>query len=106
VELRRLAVDAETLLRVSDEFAESVRIPAGGHRLAPDGGGALAHLATVVFAVCLAAVVLLVVCLGVLLDTLLVRTVLVPALAFVLGDRFWWPGRIRDTPVEAVTVPA
>lgn len=31
--------------------------------------------------------------LGVLLDTLLVRTVLVPALAFVLGDRFWWPGR-------------
>jgi RND superfamily putative drug exporter len=30
---------------------------------------------------------------GVLLDTLLVRTVLVPALALVLGDRFWWPGR-------------
>uniref|UniRef100_UPI0035A0A7C6 hypothetical protein n=1 Tax=Micromonospora thermarum TaxID=2720024 RepID=UPI0035A0A7C6 len=26
---------------------------------------------------------------------LLVRTVLVPALAFVLGDRFWWPGRVR-----------
>ena len=31
---------------------------------------------------------------AVLLDTLLVRTVLVPALAFSLGDRFWWPGRI------------
>ena len=30
---------------------------------------------------------------GVLLDTLLVRTVVVPALAFVLGERFWWPGR-------------
>ena len=30
---------------------------------------------------------------GVLLDTLLVRTVLVPALATVCGDRFWWPGR-------------
>jgi RND superfamily putative drug exporter len=29
--------------------------------------------------------------LGVLLDTLLVRTVLVPALAVLLGDRFWWP---------------
>ncbi|MEU4620964.1 MMPL family transporter [Actinoplanes sp. NPDC023801] len=30
---------------------------------------------------------------GVLLDTLLVRTVLVPALATLTGDRFWWPGR-------------
>jgi putative drug exporter of the RND superfamily len=29
--------------------------------------------------------------LGVLLDTLLVRTVLVPALAIALGERFWWP---------------
>ncbi len=28
---------------------------------------------------------------GVLLDTLVVRTVLVPALALTLGDRFWWP---------------
>ena len=28
---------------------------------------------------------------GVLLDTLLVRTVLVPALALILRDRFWWP---------------
>ena len=32
-----------------------------------------------------------VICLGVLLDTLLVRTVLVPAIAWQLGDRFWWP---------------
>ncbi|MCZ7423999.1 MULTISPECIES: MMPL family transporter [unclassified Micromonospora] len=36
----------------------------------------------------------IIVCLGVLLDTLLVRTVVVPALAFLLGERFWWPGRI------------
>ncbi|MGQ5262955.1 MMPL family transporter [Micromonospora sp. ZYX-F-536] len=47
----------------------------------------------------------IIVCIGVLLDTLLVRTVLVPALAFMLGDRFWWPGRIArdrvaDTPVS------
>ena len=35
-----------------------------------------------------------VICIGVLLDTLLVRTVLVPALALLLGDRFWWPGRL------------
>ena len=28
---------------------------------------------------------------GVLLDTLLVRTIIVPALAFVTGKKFWWP---------------
>jgi RND superfamily putative drug exporter len=32
---------------------------------------------------------------GVLLDTLLVRTVIVPALAFTLGERFWWPTHPR-----------
>ncbi len=35
-----------------------------------------------------------VICLGVLLDTLVVRTVLVPALALLLGDRFWWPRKV------------
>jgi RND superfamily putative drug exporter len=32
-----------------------------------------------------------IVCLGVLLDTLLVRTIIVPALAFMTGKYFWWP---------------
>jgi len=32
-----------------------------------------------------------IVCIGVLLDTLLVRTVIVPALAFIAGEKFWWP---------------
>ncbi|MEA9987177.1 MMPL family transporter [Subtercola sp. RTI3] len=31
---------------------------------------------------------------GVLLDTLLVRTVLVPAVVFLTGDTFWWPSRV------------
>ena len=30
---------------------------------------------------------------GVLLDTLLVRTVLVPAALLTLGERAWWPSR-------------
>ncbi|MGC5308808.1 MMPL family transporter [Micromonospora zamorensis] len=48
----------------------------------------------------------IIVCIGVLLDTLLVRTVLVPALAFMLGERFWWPGRItRDRPEDIPTSP-
>jgi RND superfamily putative drug exporter len=33
------------------------------------------------------------VALGVLLDTFVVRTVLVPALAWLLGSAFWWPSR-------------
>ena len=36
----------------------------------------------------------LVICIGVLLDTLVVRTVLVPAIAVELGDAFWWPRRL------------
>ncbi|MGA4730240.1 MMPL family transporter [Micromonospora taraxaci] len=48
----------------------------------------------------------IIVCIGVLLDTLLVRTVVVPALAFLLGERFWWPGRInRDSPEDAPAAP-
>ncbi len=38
----------------------------------------------------------LVVGLGVLLDTLLVRTVVVPAATAALGGRFWWPGRVAS----------
>ena len=34
-----------------------------------------------------------IICIGVLLDTLVVRTLLVPSLALMLGDRFWWPRR-------------
>ena len=35
-----------------------------------------------------------IICVGVLLDTLVVRTVLVPAIAILLGDRFWWPRKL------------
>lgn len=51
-----------------------------------------------------------VICIGVLLDTLLVRTVLVPGLALLLGDRFWWPRRwpahsaVADRPGDTVQV--
>lgn len=30
---------------------------------------------------------------GVLCDTLLVRTVLIPAIVHILGDKFWWPAK-------------
>ena len=47
----------------------------------------------------------IIVCIGVLLDTLLVRTVIVPALAFLAGDRFWWPSVVHR-PAHSVDEPA
>ncbi|WP_367652427.1 MMPL family transporter [Intrasporangium sp.] len=50
----------------------------------------------------------LIVGLGVLVDTLLVRTVVVPALFALLGDRIWWPSRPaarrHDTPARELAV--
>ncbi|MBZ4323179.1 MMPL family transporter [Streptomyces huiliensis] len=40
------------------------------------------------------------VALGVLLDTVLVRVVLVPALTYLLGEKAWWPAR-RTAPAAA-----
>ena len=42
-----------------------------------------------------------IVCIGVLIDTLLVRTVIVPAMTFLAKDRFWWPRRPELTDAEA-----
>ena len=42
-----------------------------------------------------------IVCIGVLIDTLLVRTVIVPALAFLTKDAFWWPRRPPLTDADA-----
>ena len=50
---------------------------------------------------------------GVLLDTLVVRSLLVPALAHDIGGRIWWPSRLArgqdlaaDAPVDPVVTPA
>jgi RND superfamily putative drug exporter len=42
-----------------------------------------------------------IVCIGVLIDTLLVRTVIVPALAFITKDKFWWPRKPPLTDADA-----
>ena len=42
---------------------------------------------------------------GVLLDTLVVRTVLVPALALTLGERFWWPRKVGPSDADSGTTP-
>ena len=45
-----------------------------------------------------------IICVGVLLDTLVVRTLLVPAIAVVLGDRFWWPRRAHPAPANSAGI--
>lgn len=42
----------------------------------------------------------IVVCAGVLLDAIVVRSLLVPALALWIGERFWWPSRTARRPVR------
>jgi RND superfamily putative drug exporter len=37
---------------------------------------------------------------GVLLDALLVRSVLVPALTLLIGRRIWWPSRLSRATAE------
>jgi len=46
-----------------------------------------------------------VVAFGVLLDTFLVRSILVPAIALALGDKFWWPSAL-SRPGGAPKAPA
>lgn len=71
IELRRLTaaergiVDAGSLLRVADGFAESLRVPAGGRPPRAAARGVAAHVCAVVLAVCLAALLVL----GVLIRT-------------------------------------
>jgi RND superfamily putative drug exporter len=44
-----------------------------------------------------------IVAVGVLLDTVLVRSLLVPALALSIGSRTWWPGRLGRTAAIGAT---
>jgi RND superfamily putative drug exporter len=43
----------------------------------------------------------IIIAVGVLIDTVLVRTLLVPALALDLGAKTWWPGRLARRPEPA-----
>lgn len=47
-----------------------------------------------------------IICVGALLDTLIVRTLLVPATALVLGEAFWWPRRVPRGVAQSPAAPA
>jgi RND superfamily putative drug exporter len=40
------------------------------------------------------------VAIGVLLDTFVVRSLLIPAITYLCGERAWWPGSVRRRPFE------
>ena len=42
---------------------------------------------------------------GVLLDTFVVRSLVVPAAVYLLGDRVWWPGRLARGPAAGPQSP-
>ena len=46
------------------------------------------------------------VALGVLIDTVLVRTIVVPAITLMLGDRVWWPSRLAAATPPPARSPA
>ena len=37
----------------------------------------------------------LIVSVGVIVDTLVVRTIVVPAIFSLMGERIWWPSKVR-----------
>jgi RND superfamily putative drug exporter len=39
--------------------------------------------------------------LGLLFDTLIVRSLMTPSIAALLGKWFWWPQRVRQRPVPS-----
>ncbi|MCK6160341.1 MMPL family transporter [Corynebacterium simulans] len=43
---------------------------------------------------------------SVLLDTLIVRTVLVPALVQILGEKFWWPAHLKRAATNSASAQA
>jgi RND superfamily putative drug exporter len=43
--------------------------------------------------------------LGLLFDTLIVRSFMTPSIAALLGRWFWWPQRVRPRPASALLEP-
>jgi RND superfamily putative drug exporter len=43
--------------------------------------------------------------LGLLFDTLIVRSLMTPSIAALLGRWFWWPLKVRSRPARVATSP-
>ena len=102
--LAALGIDYNIFLAARAREEAGRRGPRDGMLAALTATGAVITAAGIVLAATFATLAVLplvvlaqlgtVVALGVLIDTLLVRSVLVPALAYDLDGRFWWPARL------------
>ena len=102
--LAALGIDYNIFLAARAREEAERRGPRKGMLAALTATGAVITAAGIVLAATFATLAVLplvvlaqlgtVVALGVLIDTLLVRSVLVPALAYDLDGRFWWPSRL------------
>ncbi|MEE9243756.1 MAG: MMPL family transporter, partial [Mycobacterium sp.] len=112
-----LAVGADYNLLLVSRFKEEIHagIKTGFIR-SMAGTGTVVTAAGLVFAVTMAAMVFSdlrvigqlgsTVAIGLLIDTLLVRSLLMPSIATLLGRWFWWPQRVRPRPPPQPWPPA
>ncbi|MGU3499616.1 MMPL/RND family transporter [Mycobacterium sp. C31M] len=111
-----LAVGSDYNLLLISRFKEE--IDAGlntGIIRAMGGSGAVVTAAGLVFAATMASFVFAdlkilgqigtTIALGLLFDTLIVRSFMTPAIAALLGRWFWWPLRVRQRPASAMLQP-
>jgi RND superfamily putative drug exporter len=111
-----LAVGSDYNLLLISRFKEEIR--AGlktGIIRAMAGSGSVVTAAGIVFAVTMCAFVFsgfqvlgqigTTIGLGLLFDTLIVRSFMTPAVATLLGRWFWWPQRVRPRPASTMLQP-
>jgi RND superfamily putative drug exporter len=111
-----LAVGSDYNLLVVSRFKEEIRagIKTGIIRAMGATGGVVTA-AGVVFAVTMASLVTsdlrsigqggTTIGLGLLFDTLIVRSLMTPSIAALLGRWFWWPLKVRSRPARVATSP-
>jgi RND superfamily putative drug exporter len=111
-----LAVGSDYNLLVVSRFKEEIGagIKTGIIRAMGATGGVVTA-AGVVFAVTMASLVTsdlrsigqggTTIGLGLLFDTLIVRSLMTPSIAVLLGRWFWWPLKVRSRPARVATSP-
>ncbi len=98
--------------RIKEEIGAGINT---GIIRAMGGTGKVVTTAGLVFAVTMASMVVsdlriigqigTTIALGLLFDTLIVRSFMTPSIAALLGRWFWWPQRVRQRPASALLEP-